>query len=249
MALNRAYDVIFGPYKGDIPLAYMRALAWGESRLNPESVHRKSKATGLLQVTRVVLNSYNKRHNTEHKLSELTDPTLNVKVASETLNRILKAYKSEGLTPNWKDRNWVAVFTLGWNAGYSKKAGLLKVARALRKDDLPVTLANVAKKAKKMTGVVPYLSMPQRVAWSNRVAKKFSAEKKSDAQKKPLTAEEKMLREANVLARRTISTPASIPSPRGQVSKTQSQSSGFPWGLVITTGIVGLVFYARRPRK
>ena len=246
MALTHEYDVIFGPHKGDIPLAYMRALSWGESRLNPLSVHPRSKATGLLQVTRVVINSYNKRHGTKHKLSDLTNPTLNVKVASGTLNRILKAYTKEGLTPNWDSRNWVAVFTLGWNAGYSKKKGLLKVARALRKEGSPITLVNIAKKAKALgpKEVVRYLSMPQRLAWSNRVAKKFSAEKKADAEAMAALAKEDILKQADILARRTIPAPIAIPGPRVQVSEND-----FPWWLVITAGVTGFVIYARGKRQ
>lgn len=251
MPLTHKYDVIFGPHKGDIPLAYMRALSWGESRLNPLSVHKKSKATGLLQVTRVVLDSYNKRHDTKHKLSGLTDPTLNVKMASETLNRILRAYRKEGLKPNWDSRNWVALFTLGWNAGYSKKAGLLKVARALRLEGTPITLANVAKKAKEMEGVVPYLSMPRRLAWSNRVAKKFSTEKKSDNEK-ALAAKEDILKQADILARRTVSPSVSIPGSRRAgttLSLHERAGSDFPWWLAITAGITGIVIYTWLPKR
>jgi len=148
------FDKIFAEEGGGIPLAFLRALAFRESRNNP--LESQGPAWGLLQVgvskrAGNVLKSYNERFGKTLKKSDMLDPRLNVRVATELLRRIIEMHKAEGLTENWTNGNWTGLIAIGWNTGYSKKAGSIRTLRYLKKHGIPITMnamyANAAKAA------------------------------------------------------------------------------------------------------
>jgi len=185
-SMTRAYDRIYREEGRDLPLPFLRALAFRESRNNPKQA--SGPAWGLLQVgiderAGNVLKSYNERHNTNYSRRDMLDPRINVRVAAELLARIVRMYIADGLEPNWENGNWVGIVTAGWNTGYSRKAGVGRVIRYLKKKGIPITLsavyANAAKAApdtKAGKAFVKRLKQPKRQKWHRSVVRSTFAE-------------------------------------------------------------------------
>jgi hypothetical protein len=168
MPISKQYDDLFARHAGQLPVAYLRALAWYESGLNPRAVHPRGSATGLFQVTKIALDDFNKLKGTRHSLSELGDPELSTKVATSHINNILALYSSvRSLKPDWQSRRFVELLTLGWNGGHN---AVLRVVRTLEGQGIRpdrITVDTVSQLAGTLK--IPYLSDPQRAAWAKRV--------------------------------------------------------------------------------
>lgn len=123
----------------------LRALAKRESNFNPSE--SGGSYWGILQVgIKNVLPSYNKRKKTNYSPEDLFDPDINVKIATDLLNRITMAMdKHPDPNMKWNPSNPESVKLLlaGWNSGYSEAAGLGKVASFLEARGIPVTHENV----------------------------------------------------------------------------------------------------------
>lgn len=171
MALPHTYDAIFERYRGEMPVAFLRALARGESDFKPGLIHASgSKARGLLQVTTVVLEGYNREHpGATVTADELLDPDTNVKVACWHLLRVVAAYSTSGypdLVPNWSSPRWVLLLILGWNAGHSRAAGVQYMVgwlHAARGVDLPGPLWFAEAVANKVLSPTPIVLANQMV--------------------------------------------------------------------------------------
>lgn len=175
------FDKIFAQEGSGIPLAFLRALAFRESRNNP--LESQGPAWGLLQVgiskgAGNVLQSYNERLGKTLTKSDMLNPKYNVRVAAELLRRIIEMHKAEGLTPNWQNGNWIGLITAGWNTGYSRKAGTIRTIRYLKKHGIPVTLnalyANAAKAAPKTDSgrrFVKRMAQKRRQKWHRAVVR------------------------------------------------------------------------------
>lgn len=176
MALPRTYDSIFRKYSRGIPVNYLRALAKRESNMNPNETD--GPAWGLMQVIEQVRLGYNKRHGTSYSRSDLLNPAVNVKIATDTMSRILDSYRSTGiaeLRPNWHDPAWVMLFTKGWNDGYSNVhpgGGVGCVAKYLKVHGIPVTHDNVFANVD-AAGCARYLKNPSSHAWQKTVTALF----------------------------------------------------------------------------
>jgi hypothetical protein len=177
MALPRTFDPIFARYAGALPVNYLRALAKRESNLNPQS--GGGTYWGLLQVGYTnVLPSYNKRRGTSYTKEDLFDAEINVKIAADLLNRIVKAYAKHpdpNMRANWHNPEFVALVTAGWNSGYSEAAGVGHVASYLEGRGIPVTHANVFKYAG-AAGGTKHLQNPKKQAWQQTVVRLFYEE-------------------------------------------------------------------------
>ena len=126
-SLPRTYDAVFQRYRGAIPMEYLRALAKRESNLNPANT--TGAAWGLLQVVESVRLSYNKRRGTSYTRQDL-------------LNRIVIAFAKHpdrNMQRDWRNKEWVKIFTAGWNSGYSEAAGVGRVASWMEEQGIPVT--------------------------------------------------------------------------------------------------------------
>jgi len=175
------FDKIFAEEGGGIPLAFLRALAFRESRNNP--LQASGPAWGLLQVgidrrAGNVLASYNERLGKTLTKSDMLNPELNVRVAAELLRRIIEMHKAEGLTPDWTNGNWTGLIAIGWNTGYSRKAGSIRTLRYLKKHGIPITMsamyANAAKaapKTKSGRAFVKRMSQKRRQKWHRAVVR------------------------------------------------------------------------------
>lgn len=176
MSVPHTYDKVFDEYREEIPLEYIRALSWHESRFNPNSQNKGSKATGLLQVTPVVVSDYNERHKTVYKLDDMKDPEKGVKVGLDTLNRIVDAYRNnhrDTLYPDWKSKRFLELLTLGWNAGYSRVAGVQYVVAEMEKAGLPfgaITVDTVHEQAKRLPKATRHLRNEAKIRYAHAVA-------------------------------------------------------------------------------
>lgn len=178
MPITRRFDSIFQRFRGSMPLAFMRALAYNESSMNP--MESRDPAWGLMQVVPVVRESYNQRFGTGYSQQDLLDPTTNVKIASDLLNRIARQYQAtHGSDPNmrvnWRNPEFVKLVVAGWNSGYSEAGGVGRVASYLRARGMPVTHDNVFQHAS-AAGATRHLQNPTKYQWQRRVADTFYAE-------------------------------------------------------------------------
>lgn len=174
VALSRKFDPIFRRHAGRLPVAYLRALSKRESNQNPGDTG--GPAWGLMQVIEEVRTSYNKRRRTSYSRSDLLNPDVNVRIASDLLNRIIGYYgKNHPNTPNmqedWHNPEFVKLLTAGWNSGYSEVAGVGFVARCLERRGIPVTHDNVIKYAQSCGGTRHLYSHAQStLGWQRSVA-------------------------------------------------------------------------------
>lgn len=151
-------------------MAYLRALSKRESNLNPNESH--DPAWGLMQVVPVVRESYNRRFGTTYNKQDLLDPEINVQLASELLNRIVKQYGAhpdKNLKEDWANPEFVKLVTAGWNSGYSEKAGVGRVASHLEARGIPVTHDNVFQHAAE-AGATRHLQNSTKYTWQRSVA-------------------------------------------------------------------------------
>ena len=178
----QAFDRIFMEEGRGLPVPFLRALAFRESRNNPKQA--SGPAWGLLQVgvderAGNVLKSYNQRFKTDYSRRDMLDPRLNVRVASELLARIVRMYKAEGMEPNWENGNWIGLVAAGWNAGYSRKGGMTRVIRYLKKRKIPVTLSAAYANAKHSgagKGFIKRMAQQKRQRWHRAVVASTFAE-------------------------------------------------------------------------
>jgi hypothetical protein len=179
--IPRTFDPIFAREGQGIPVAYLRALAAHESNLKPDLA--KSPAWGLVQVVEIVRRDYNERHGASYERNALLDPAVNVRIAADLLAFIAESYGKNHTAPNlredWQNPRFVELLTMGWNAGYSEKAGVGRVARYLENTGTPVTVATV-NAAARTVGATERLSDPLKVIYARAVTATYLRERERD---------------------------------------------------------------------
>jgi len=173
MALPTTFDTIFARHAGSLPVNFLRALSKRESNMNPGEA--KGPAWGLMQVVPVVRKGYNKRFGTNYTQAGLLDPDINVMIAAELLNRMVRAYGKHpdpNMHEDWNNPEFVALMLAGWNSGYSEAGGVGKVARYLEAKGIPVTHHNVFTYAGR-AGATKNLQNPAKERWQRSVVELF----------------------------------------------------------------------------
>lgn len=144
MRLSTRYDALFREHLPVLPLAYARALAYRESRLNPRNLTPPDAgpdrgARGLYQVMTVNREDFNKRHGTSWGPDAMFDAALNTRVFAGTLERMLRVYRQLGLVGEKpRTREQLLLVTAGWNSGYGD---VKRIAEWLIARGRPVTHA------------------------------------------------------------------------------------------------------------
>lgn len=181
---SRQYDEVFAECGHELPVAYLRALAYRESGLRPQQ--RTGSAIGILQVTPVVLRDFNRRESQRYTERDLLDPAYNVTIATSAIRTIVKSYqRNHAETPNmredWSNLDFVGLLTLGWNAGWSEAAGVGRVVRYLNEHQIyeTVTIDSVTKMAKHAEAT-RHLSDVKKVAWCKSVVQLYASERERD---------------------------------------------------------------------
>jgi len=177
--LARDFDPIFETYRGSIPIEFLRALVTRESGMDP--AERKGPAWGLMQIIETVRLDYNRAHKSKYTREHLLDPRINVAIGCWLLRTIIKSYEKHhadipNLRTDWTNRRWLELVVFGWNAGYSQRGGVGKVAHYLKKHGLPVHLDNVWLYAD-VAGASRHLQRRDKRDWSKSVVELYLAER------------------------------------------------------------------------
>jgi hypothetical protein len=183
------FDAVFEKYRGSIPIEYVRTLAYFESGWNPNAVHKpanisdatwgpmppgkkvqvSSGAVGLFQITEVV------RKDAGVSRADLLNPETNTRVALGLLNRIVSSWANvPGLSSrDWRSRRWVELLTFGWNAGYSKTAGVAFAAAQLAAEGVKpegITVTAIHAWANRTGKGSAWLAVGTKADWARKVA-------------------------------------------------------------------------------
>lgn len=179
--VSARFDALFRRYGRGLPVAYLRSLGKRESNLDPAD--RTGPAWGLLQVMEVVRRDYNERHGTDYARTDLLEPRINIAIATDLLKRIIASYaRNHPATPNlqldWSNRRFVELLTFGWNAGYSERGGVGRVARFLEAEGRAgeITIDTIHEAAA-TAGASRHLSNPKKVRWCKSVARLHASER------------------------------------------------------------------------
>ncbi len=179
------YDEVFRVECPGIPVEYLRSLARHESDMNPDET--TGGAWGLLQVWWMspgsVLDDYNKRKGTTYSREDLLDPATNARLACETLHRIATYYERNFRrvfpNPSWRDRRFVEIVTLGWNAGWAQRSGVAYVMSNLVAEGrgADIDLAMIRDAAGRYEQATDKLRSPTPYWWARKVVTGYFAQR------------------------------------------------------------------------
>jgi hypothetical protein len=174
----RTYDDVFARCGRGLPISYLRALALHESDMRPRLAD--GPAWGLLQVIEVVREDHNRRERANYTRPDLLDPAINATIAASAIALIAKSYatnhpSSRNMATDWRNPQFVALVTYGWNAGWSERAGVGRVASYLEQRGVEVNI-NAVFDAAKAAGASPHLWNPAKLAWCKLVTRQYFVE-------------------------------------------------------------------------
>lgn len=150
-----------------IPPAFLTALAEAESGFESTIVNPVSNATGLFQITQILLDSYT---DGSISLRDLKNPSLNFAIAIDNLKkiaaRLYEVVSDGGLRevtpqPDWSPE-FAAIVALAHNVGLY---AVLAAIREIRDEGGVVSAEDIAVKT----------TRPQRIAFAERVADLYEA--------------------------------------------------------------------------
>ena len=119
------------------------------------------------------------------RIIDLLDPAVNIAIASDVLTRIIDGYaRFHGDAPNlqvdWSNPLFIELLTLGWNAGFSERGGVGRVASHLsRRGFVDFTLDDIVATAKQ-AGASPNLSNPHKARFARLVTTQYLRERARD---------------------------------------------------------------------
>jgi hypothetical protein len=180
---SRQFDNVFAAHGQGLPVPYLRALALRESGMNPTDA--KGNGWGLISVVEVVRRDFNERQHTTYSRQDLRDPAISVTIAATALATIIASYARNhprivNMQADWSNPRFVELLTFGWNAGWSERAGVGRVARYLEQRGITdITIDNVHQAAR-AAGASEHLSNPAKVKWCKSVVRQYAVEVASE---------------------------------------------------------------------
>lgn len=175
------YDSLFRVYGAALPLPFLKALAWNESRMDPSQISRAG-ARGLLQIMPAPLSDFNRAHHTTYARDDLHRPDVNVAIAAWLLRTIVRGYARHHprtLATNWNDDRFVALVVLGWNRGFSEVAGVGYVVGKMEAEGWPaerITARAVVENAERLGGARTLRNDPTAYGWARAVVASYRAQ-------------------------------------------------------------------------
>lgn len=183
MALSRKYDYAL-KLASELPLPYVRALAKRESNLDPRNVTPPGAppdrgARGLMQVMNVNRRDYNDAHGTDWTSADMLDPRKNVRVFSDTVRRMLRVYRRDGIVGEKlpTTERELLLITAGWNSGYGD---VVRIADYLRRHDLAVNHDNLFRYAGEALADPGNRWTDAKRTWQRSVVRLYERELNSD---------------------------------------------------------------------
>lgn len=227
----RTYDDVFTNRGRGLPAPYLRALALHESDMRPRLAD--GPAWGLMQVIEVVREDFNRRERANFTRQDVLDAAINVTIAASSLALIVKSYaanhpSSPNLQANWRNPQFVALVTFGWNAGWSERGGVGRVASFLEQRGADVTINSVFDAAK-ASGASPHLANPMKLAFAKQVTRQYFAELADE--ERVIEIEEPPRHAPSDRPAVVIEVPSSPPTPHdvpGETSVFVVESSAAP---------------------
>lgn len=244
--LHTGYDDMIEKHRGEVPLAFMRALAYNESGLNPSDINPESNATGLFQITSTALKGYNRAHNTNFTMADIRASAKggierNIEVAGWLLNFIIGDWKKHyALQPDWTNERFAALLASGYNAGYSNEAGIGYIVSHMESDNIPkekITVDAVFQLAPILPRASKNFADRKRLLWAKKVANTFLKSRPQIVEALPPSTRIEQLPAHEI----TIG-PIEIVSQQPKKS-----GMGWFWGL-IGLGGVGLIISKKRKK-
>jgi hypothetical protein len=179
-AIARTFDRLFAQHGAGLPVIFLRALAYGESRLNPRADN--GHAAGLLQIEHVVRVDHNRRHGTAYTRQDLFDPAINIQIAASALRTIIASYGRRhaalrNMMEDWDNYRFVELLAQGWNAGWSDAAGVGRVAHHLAAMGATTITVELVHQHAIAAGATRHLLEPRRLAWAKGIARHYAQER------------------------------------------------------------------------
>ncbi|RPH83555.1 MAG: hypothetical protein EHM88_06535 [Candidatus Rokuibacteriota bacterium] len=128
------------------PTSLLVALAEAESGFDPDAVNPASRATGMWQVTGILLVERQRVTGDRFSLGDMRDPAKGADVAGWYVRRIVDRLAEVGLAEDLGSRDYVGVVAVAYNAGLSETASTV---RALLSANLPVTPESVVARSRR----------------------------------------------------------------------------------------------------
>ena len=182
-SMSREFDPIFGAFSfgRGLPVAYLRALAWSESRLKPEI------EGGLFQIIGGTRDDFAKAHKLDASTLDLRNPMTNTAIAAHVLATIKTSLAKNHprqihAIADWTNPRFVELLTHAYNAGWSESRGVGRVLSYLdERGQFNATIDDIAKHARAAGAVAWLYAYPQRQRYARAVAERFAAERARDA--------------------------------------------------------------------
>ena len=234
----RTFDSIFATYGQGIPIPYLRALALRESNMNPRA--SSGPAWGLLQVIEVVRDDHNKRTGSRYSRQDLLDPAINVTIAASALVTIMRSYAKHhpriaNLQVNWNNPRFIELLTFGWNAGWSERGGVGRVASYLEQRGVLDQTIDVVHQASRAAGASPHLANAAKVAWCKSVAAQYFRELAAAERPHPAHIEmpDDYVGRPTLVVTGPITQPAQV-APTGSITSPSQVTAPTPSAAVAT---------------
>jgi len=179
-ALSREFDAEFANHGQRLPLAYLRALAFCESEMQPNRTAGPS--WGLLGIDDVTRDAYNKRHRTRFRRVDLLTPSINIAIGADQLRLIIANWRRlhpdvVNLQENWTNLRFVELLSLGWATAFGNSAGVGRVVEYLKRKQIGDVTADKVFAHATAAGASPRLAREENLAFAKRVARLYDRER------------------------------------------------------------------------
>ena len=185
-AMSREFDPVFGAFSfgRGLPVAYLRALAWSESRLKP------AIDGGLFQIVGDTRDDFARRHKLDASKLDLRNPMTSTAIAADVLAIIKTSLATKhprqlNAIADWTNPRFVELLTHAYNAGWSESRGVGRVLAYLdERGQFNATIDDIAKHARAAGAVAWLYAYPERQRYARAVAERFASERERDARER-----------------------------------------------------------------
>ena len=138
------YDLVFKEVSGGVPVPFMKATAWSETRYKADATPppaANSSAIGLFQMLDRTRGDFNKATEKSYTREDMKDPRKSAEAGAWHMRQIAREYarvapsvfgiKGQAGTFDWTNPRNVGLVSLGYTAGWSDVQGVAAVVRKM----------------------------------------------------------------------------------------------------------------------